>query len=77
VVARVVPASKGSLRITFSRKGENDDQRVADNPQCAVSLAMRILAMLEELRPGDTLVVAENRPISVFGGQPPVRIADD
>jgi hypothetical protein len=55
----------GALRITFSREGENDEQRVADNGVKAVSIAMRMLALREELQPSDTLTVAANRPVSV------------
>jgi hypothetical protein len=40
MVAYVKPAGKDSLRITFSRKGESDELRIADNGSCAVSMAM-------------------------------------
>jgi hypothetical protein len=55
----------GALRITFSREGEDDEQRVADDGVKAVTIAMRMLALRDELRPGDTLTVAENRPLPV------------
>jgi hypothetical protein len=77
MVAHVRPPSGTSLRITFSRRGEGDEQRVADDGNCAVSVAMRLLALKEELRPGDALTVAENRPANPQSGHPPVRIADD
>jgi hypothetical protein len=79
MVAHVKPAGKDSLRITFSRKGkgESDELRIADNGSCAVSMAMRILAVKDTLLPGDTLTIAENRPAAVLSGEPPVRFDDD
>jgi hypothetical protein len=77
VVAHVRPAGRDSLRITFSRKGESDELHIADNGSCAVSTAMRILAVKDTLQPGDTLTIAENRPAIVLSGEPPVRLDDD
>jgi hypothetical protein len=77
MVAHVRPVSKESLRITFSRKGESDERRIADSGNSAVSVAMRILATKDELKPGDTLTVVENRPAVVVSGERPVRLADE
>jgi hypothetical protein len=77
VVAHVRPAGKESLRITFSRKGESDELRIADNGSSAVSMAMRILAVKDALQPGDTLTIAENKPVTVLSGEPPVRLDED
>jgi hypothetical protein len=55
----------GSLRVTFSRNSADDEQRVADDGVKAVTIAMRMLALCDELRPGDTLTVAANRPVLV------------
>jgi hypothetical protein len=77
MVAHVKPAGKDSLRITFSRKGESDELRIADNGSIAVSMAMRILAVKDTLLSGDTLTIAENRPATVLSGEPPVRLDDD
>jgi hypothetical protein len=48
---------RGQLAVTFSREGHLDDQRVADYGFKAVSTAMRMLAFLDALRPGDILKV--------------------
>ncbi len=53
----------GELRITFSRQGEDDEQRVAADGLKAVTIAMRMLALRDELQVGDTLTVRANRPL--------------
>jgi hypothetical protein len=60
----------GGLLVTFSREGEDDDQRIADDGATAVSLAMRMLALRDELRPGDRLTIQANLPVEpeVTGG---------
>jgi hypothetical protein len=65
-----VQRENGGLLVTFSREGEDDDQRVADDGATAVSLAMRMLALRDELRPGDRLTVQPNPPVEpeVTGG---------
>ena len=52
----------GALVVTFFRDGEEDDQRIAANGVKAVTLAMRMLAAHDELRPGDRLTVQANHP---------------
>ena len=53
----------GALLVTFSREAEDADQRVAGDGVKAVTLAMRMLAAREELRPDDALAVRANRPL--------------
>jgi hypothetical protein len=53
---------RGNLLITFRRVGEENEQRTADDGVKAVTVAMRMLALRDELQPGDTLTVHENRP---------------
>jgi hypothetical protein len=45
------------LTITFWRDGKEHDHRVAPDGVRAVSAAMRMLAMLDELQSGDRLTV--------------------
>jgi hypothetical protein len=52
-----VQREDGDLLVTFSREGEEDDQRVAADGIKAVTLAMRMLAVRDELQPGDRLTV--------------------
>jgi hypothetical protein len=58
-----VQRSESGLAITFTRDGAELDHRVAPDGMRAVSLAMRMLALQDELHPGDKLTVA-----SVMGG---------
>ena len=51
----------GALLVTFGREAE--DQRVAGDGVKAETLAMRMLAAREELRPDDALAVRANRPL--------------
>jgi hypothetical protein len=48
---------ESGLALTFTRDGKEFDHRVAADGMKAVSTAMRMLAMLDELQPGDTLTV--------------------
>jgi hypothetical protein len=53
--AHVQPAA--SLAITFIRDGAELDHRTAPTGARAVSVAMHMLSTLDELQPGDKLVV--------------------
>jgi hypothetical protein len=52
-----VQRSESGLAITFTRDGAELDHRVAPDGMRAVSLAMRMLALQDELMPGDVLKV--------------------
>jgi hypothetical protein len=50
----------GRLLLTFSRDGEEPEQQVAPTGLAAVSMAMRMLSLKEELLAGDRLTVETN-----------------
>jgi hypothetical protein len=52
--------SGGGLIISFYRDDEILEQQTADDGVRAVSVAMRILALRPELKPGDRLTVQSN-----------------
>ncbi len=51
----------GELCITFRRDGEDDEQEVVPDGQRAVSAAMKMLALRDELQPGDKLTVERHK----------------
>jgi hypothetical protein len=53
-----------AVAVVFHRPGEPDDRRIAVNGEEAVFLAMRLIGVLDELKPGDRLTVesAEDLP---------------
>ena len=57
MVARV--NANGKFTVTFIRNDEEVDSRVARDGEKALKIALLMLAMLDELQAGDTLVVKE------------------
>jgi hypothetical protein len=50
---------ENGLAVTFHRDSEADDRRIAVTGTAAVVLAMRMLAVRDDLRAGDRLIVEE------------------
>lgn len=49
----------GQLFVVFKRDGKEVEQQIAKNGMTAVSVAMQMLMLREELRPGDGLIVLQ------------------
>ena len=54
--------SGGGLIISFYRDDEIQEQQTADDGVRAVSVAMRMLALRQELQPGDRITVQSKGP---------------
>lgn len=52
----------GRLVLVFSRAGDHDERIVVGDGSRAVSAAMKILSLKDELRPGDKLTVERREP---------------
>jgi hypothetical protein len=52
--------SPGSLLVTFSRQGENEEVQIALTGEKALTAALVMLMLRGELRPGDCLTVRPN-----------------
>jgi len=52
--------SPGSLLVTFSRQGENEEVQIALTGEKALTAALVMLMLRDELRVGDSLTVRPN-----------------
>jgi len=52
--------SPGSLLVTFSRQGENEEVQIALTGEKALTAALVMLMLRDELRAGDRLTVRPN-----------------
>ena len=52
--------SSGSLLVTFSREGENEEVQIALTGEKALTAALVMLMLRDELRVGDCLTVRPN-----------------
>jgi len=52
--------SPGSLLVTFSRQGENEEVQIALTGEKALTAALVMLMLRDELRAGDCLTVRSN-----------------
>jgi hypothetical protein len=50
----------GSLVVTFSREGKNEEVQIALTGENALTAALVMLILRDELRPGDCLTVRQN-----------------
>jgi hypothetical protein len=58
--------SPGSLLVTFSRQGENEEVQIALTGEKALTAALVMLILRDELRPGDCLTVRQNELVNLF-----------
>jgi hypothetical protein len=52
----------GGLLLVFQRDGEPREEQIAQDGVRAVTIAMRMLAVRDELQPGDRLTVQREPP---------------
>ena len=58
--------SRGSLLVTFSRQGENEEVQIALTGEKALTAALVMLMLRDELRAGDCLTVRQNGLANLF-----------
>jgi hypothetical protein len=58
--------SCGSLVVTFSRQGENEEVQIALTGEKALTAALVMLMLWDELRAGDCLTVRQNGLANLF-----------
>jgi hypothetical protein len=59
--------SLGSLLVTFSRQGENEEVQIALTGEKALTAALVMLILRDELCAGDCLTVRQNRLANRLG----------